>query len=118
MNQEKIEKFFQVAIDKTKSGVLVWHRIYGSSEREYVVNHFMMPLDLQRSFVSLYGKGKIFLLSRAFTDDIVCYVLPDKDLSCQEFGEDNDPLLLRLYNIVYSLFPSMESFIDSFISDS
>ena len=117
MNQEKIDKFFQVAIDKTKSSVLTWHRIFGSGELANFDSRFLAIMDLQRSFVSRYGNGRILLLVNKHTDDITCFLSPSMDLSYQRLGEDNEPQLLRLYNVVYAQFPSAESFIDSFISD-
>lgn len=118
MNQEKINKFFQVAIDKTKSGALTWYRVFGNDVFANMNKHFMLTMDLQRSFVSAYGNGRILLFANRNTNDINCFLLPDMDLSYQKLGEENDPQLLRLYNVVYAQFPSVESFIDSFISDS
>lgn len=116
MNQEKIKKFFQVATDKTKSGTLTWKR--AQEDTEFMqVTYIKKFADEERSFLSEYGNGRIVLLAEKYTDSIRCYLLPDADLSYQQIGEDNDPLLLRLYNVVYAKFPSVESFIDSFISD-
>lgn len=116
MNRGKIEKFFQVAIDKTKSGDLLWKRLSDTDERHAV--HYLRPFpDGKRSFLSEHGTGRILLLARKDTNSISCYLLPDKDLSYQQLGNDNEPLLWRLYNVVYSQFLSVDSFIDGFISD-
>ena len=116
MNQEKIYKFYQAAIEKTKSGALTWKRARNTSELSRN-SYFRNVADEERSFVSEYGTGKIFLLAEALTGDISCHLLPDVDLSYQQLGDENEPLLLRFYNVVYSQFPSVDSFIDNFISD-
>lgn len=112
MTQEKIDKFFRVAISKTKYGILHWTRVSGTNELKDVVR-----MDRERSFISAYGTGKILLFAERQTNDISCYLSPTTGLKYQQFGDDNDPMLLRLYNVVYSLFPSVDAFIDSFISD-
>ena len=112
MTPVKVSKFFVTAINRTKSGELSWSRISVSDGRHFA------SFDSERSFSAKYGSGKIVLLQDD-TDDIVnCWIKADKDLSYQQIGDDNDPNLRRLYNIVYSQFPSVESFIDAFINGS
>lgn len=118
MTHEKINKFLQVAIDKTKSGALIWARAQDSRELDHFSRNRYVPIDYQRSFLSKYGIGTILLLVNENTNDLSCFLRPDDDLSFQQICNDDNPMLLRLYNVVYAQFPSVESFIDNFISDS
>lgn len=115
MNQEKINQFFQVAINKTKSGTLIWRRGLTYTDISYF-DWSGLIVDTHRSFVSEYRAGMIVLLIDK-DENLSCYLRPDVNQLYQQLGDNNDPLLLRLYNVVYSQFPSVDSFIDSFISD-
>lgn len=110
MTQEKIKRFFDIAVAKTKSRKLSWSRI------SLPDSHNFTNVDLIRSFMSKYDSGKIFILRDSEDDTINCWVIPGSNLGCYQVGEDNDSSLLRLYNLVYSLFPSIDSFIDGFIA--
>lgn len=113
MNDSMVLRFFNVAIGKTKSRTLSWSRLPLSTYRSLADQ----DIDEERSFLALYGSGEILLLRSISDDCVYCLIKPEKGLSYQQFGEDNDPTLLRLYNIVYSQFPSVESFVDQFIQD-
>lgn len=112
MTDEKITAFYEAAIEKTKARSLTWRRITASEA--CIFEH----VDRERSFSAIFGNGLIHLIRDYSDGEIICWVKPDTDLSHQQIGEVDDPTLLRLYNCVYSLFPSVESFIDSFINDS
>lgn len=110
MTNEKIAAFFNTAIDKTKAGILRWNRA-----NYYYVREFE-DVDEERTFYTVHGNGSIVIIRNNSEGDISCWVKPDPDLSYQRVGEYNDATLIRLYNVVYSKFPSVESFVDDFIN--
>ena len=112
MTEYKADKFFAAAIEKTKNGQLSWFRILGTD-----ITHADFT-DPERSFSARYGSGKIYLIRSCLSGEITCIIKPDKEADPQQLGVADNASLLRLYNIVYSLFPSVESFIDSFIGES
>lgn len=112
MTEEKVDLFFSTAISKTKNRQLTWSRIIPAEWRSF--ND--LDVDSDRSFIAKYDSGRIALLCDEYDDYITCWVQPERNLSFQQIGSDDDTMLLRLYNIVYSQFPSIDSFVDDFIS--
>lgn len=110
MNRETSKIFFKAAITGTKSGSLVWSRTTLAQ-----VSYFS-AVDHERSFITEYGDGRI-TIARSFDDCVRCFVKPSKDLGFYQIGDDDEPELLRLYNIVYARFPSIDSFLDNFIAN-
>lgn len=119
MDNHKALLFFDAAIDKTKSGALSWSRLSVALPSTAVSLSSAVPylfnIDKERSFLARYNPGEIALLRDSNSDQICCFVKADVSLSYDQVGEVDDPSLLRLYNFVYSQFPSTESFIDQFI---
>lgn len=111
MDKSKISHFFEVAIMKTRALNLIWSRLTPTMSR------YFHSVDLERSFSTQYSGGEIVLLRNPVEDSVLCFIKPDADLSYQQIGEDDDPTLLRLYNVVYSQFPSIDSFVEQFIQD-
>lgn len=107
-------RLFSALILATKKHIITWNRAPESITDSLDLLGF--GLDRTRSFVAKYNNG-LFLLGRTSDDKINCYVQGDSKLSFCQIGEDNDPEILRLYNIVYKQFPSVESFVDNFIKD-
>lgn len=114
MNWQPEKQLFSALISATKQHIITWSRA-----RETIVDSIellSLKLDRTRSFVAKYNNG-LFLLGRTPGDKINCYVQGDPLLSFCQVGEENNPEILRLYNIVYQQFPSNEMFIDNFIKD-
>ena len=116
MTQEKFRAFINAAIQKTKSGGLSWERVN--------LLHFKQSAwpdyDLSRSFVCHYANGRMLLAYEVNSDTPCCFISPDKSLPFQELilHDDSCALLLRLYNLVYDAFPSVESFMDAMINSN
>jgi len=113
MLEDQVTSFFETAITKTKSNRLSW-------SRPAIADLNKLPYsgwDKDRCFIAKYKQGTIALAKDSEEDDVYCFIRPEPTMSYQEIGAPDDPLLRRLYNIVYSKFPSVESFIESFISD-
>lgn len=97
MTGNGIESFFIEAIRETKSGDLIWERIT-NNDSEYP------SLDLLRSFVTHYNKGRIYLFRKVTDSTVTCLVKRYSGARFEEIDMDKEPLVLRLYNIVYSFF--------------
>ena len=109
---DKAPLFFDAAITMTKDRRIQWNRLTSNVQKR------LSYVDMDRSFYSEYGDATIVLCRRDSDGSICCLLKLSSNLGYQQVGIDNDPVLLRLYNIVYSSFPSVDTFIDSFISDS
>lgn len=111
MTHEKYEAFLEAVIRKTKSGAISWERV---SPRQFK-NLDSEQIDLNRGFLCSYSGGRIRLLFTSSSDKPYCCISPDKNLPYQKINDDS-ALLLRLYNLVYDLFPSVDSFMDIMIN--
>ena len=101
----KAKLFFEAAIAKTKSGVLAWSRLGPDSHPRY---------DRQKSFIAAFAGGYLLLAVEKGDDVPRCFICPEDGCPYQMIaGFDGD--VLRLYNVVYSKFPSVESFMDAMI---
>lgn len=109
INPDKAVQFFNAVISMTKNHRLKWSQIALDAR-------FYGKVDGAHSFVAHYKNGEIALLRRTEDGAVFCRVSIDMDK--EQIGTEDDPTLLRLYNIVYSQFPSITSFVDDFISDS
>lgn len=115
MKQAKFRAFIDAAIQKTKSGKLSWERVNMQQFRQGA----WLGYDLGRSFICHYATGKMLLAYEVDSDMPCCFISPDKDLPFQRVVfEDDCARLLRLYNLVYNKFPSIESFMDAMINSS
>ena len=110
MNEDKIQKFFSALISKTKNNELQWTRC---SNTDF---NFPRFVNAELSFLCAYNRGDIALYCDKI-GTLSCWITPDENLSEQQVGEPDDPSLLRLYNIVHSRFPSVESFMDNIINN-
>lgn len=119
MDNTKTIQFFEAAIKKTKLGLLSWNRVSDSTAVLIQLNRILdyWEIDAERSFMTKYNSGEIFLIRDSADDELCCLVKPDQNLAHQIVGDNNESSLHRLYNIVYSQFPSIDSFIDEFIQD-
>ncbi len=121
MDDTKITKFYESAIAKTKNGLLSWSRVSSQPASIQVqlkqASNSIFGIDSDRSFLTQYCEGGIALLCDKEEDTIYCLIKPGQNLSYQQISEDDNSTLYRLYNIVYSQFPSVDSFIDAFIKD-
>jgi len=114
MDEQKVDAFFNALIDKTKRGKIEWDR--GSAKLAYYgVNK---SADFVRSFHTDVGNGGISLIM-SNDGELTCYVKPELLSPAQRFGEPDNPVLLRLYNIIYPQKPlPFETFINSIIDDT
>lgn len=109
----KFEQFINAAIDKTKSGVLTWNRA-SSTETKLSKDY-----DPARSFLCSYAGGTLLLAQNIGSGKPDCFIAPDMKLPFQIITSKDDSFtghILRLYNIVYNSFPSVESFMDAMIN--
>lgn len=116
MANSKVEAFLDATIRKTKSEVLSWNRV----NLKQFQNPVWHDYDLLRSFICSYSSGKMLLAYEMNSDMPCCFISPDKSLPFQKIliDEEDSALLLRLYNLVYSQFPSVESFMDAIINST
>lgn len=116
MTQAKFRAFINAAIQKTKSGGLSWERVNMQQFRQGMWPDY----DLSRSFICHYATGRMLLVYDVNSDLPCCLIAPDKGLPFQKVAvhEDDCALLLRLYNLVYDSFPSIESFMDAMINSN
>ncbi|MBD5151286.1 MAG: hypothetical protein HDT16_02050 [Oscillibacter sp.] len=116
MSYSRFEAFIEAAISKTKTGVLTWERADIKRFNEPAWTDY----DLGRSFMCAYAGGKLLLTCKKGSGAPWCFISPDKGLPFQRIvgsGEDDGAaIVLRLYNLVYSSFPSVDSFIDAMIN--
>lgn len=114
INQSKFEPFIEAAIRKTKAGVLTWKRV---DTKKFHYQDWP-EYDLSRSFICSYANGRMLLAYEGNLGIPHCYISPDATLPFQRVAgtDDASAPLLRLYNLVYSAFPSIESFIDAMIN--
>lgn len=112
MTPEKIARFFDSLISLTKSGRLTW-------ERCSPIEVLAFPdTDTSRSFYARFNDGLFFILSKPKYNSISFKLRATEDAVFTQIGEENDSAILRLYNIIYSQFPSTESLIDSIIDEA
>lgn len=121
MTEQKITDFFMSAANKTKTNKLSWARL-SSLPLEvrrmiYTASPDDADVNFDQSFLAKYNDGEIVLLFDEIDGTISCLIKPDKNLSYQCIGEPDSSALVRLYNLVYSLFPSVDTFLDQFIQD-
>lgn len=115
MDQAKFEAFIAAATRKTKSGELRWRRV-----GDGVFLHESWKIyDMYRSFMCTYAKGNMVLALDKNSGVPRCLISPDGFQPYQQAtgsdADDSAALVLRLYNVVYNLFPSVDSFIDAMI---
>lgn len=117
-NSGRFEAFIDAAIRKTKTGLLSWERVDTKKFRP----ENWPDYDVSRSFVCSYGIGQMLLTYDTLSGTPHCYISPDKGLPFQRIAgpeeDDGTSLVLRLYNLVYSAFPSVDSFIDAMINSA
>nr|DAF30766.1 MAG TPA: hypothetical protein [Caudoviricetes sp.] len=112
MDSSKYQKFFEAAIEKTKNGVLLWERVQPGSLND-------SNLDVSRSFRCSFAGGKMLLAMSKTSGLPLCFISPDRNFPYQQIKGDDDcdeGCVLRLYNVVYSSFPSVDSFMDAMIN--
>lgn len=112
---QKFQSFLNATIDKTKANILNWER--ASAIRIKLSGDY----DVTRSFVCSYAGGKLLLGYNKVEGKPYCLISPAQSLPYQIIQFDDaytDALLLRLYNLVYSTFPSIESFMDAMINST
>lgn len=116
MANAKVEAFLDATIRKTKSEALSWDRVNLKQFQSPVWQNY----DLFRSFICSYSSGKMLLACEKNSDIPCCFISPDKSLPFQKIfiDEDDSAHLLRLYNLIYSQFPSVESFMDAIINST
>ena len=121
MTEQKITEFFMSAANKTKTNKLSWARLSSlpldARRMIYAASPDDVDVDYDQSFFAKYNDGEIVLLSDEMDGTVSCLIKPDKNLSYQCIGEPDSSALVRLYNLVYSLFPSVDTFLDQFIQD-
>lgn len=115
ISTSKFQSFLEAAINKTKSKVLLWKQ---ASEKKIHLND---SYDSLRSFVCSFSSGRLLLAFSLEDGKPHCFISPEGHLPFQEVrpqggDEESEGLLLRLYNLVYSQFPSIESFMDDMIN--
>ena len=111
MDKQKVDAFFNALIDRTKRDEVRWDGVHivnvGSEVAEIA--------DFDRSFYAKVGSGEVSLIM-GNDGQVTCYVKSDLFTLTQSFGEPDNPVLLRLYNIVYTHKPQpFEKFINSII---
>ena len=121
MTNEKAFLFLDSVIQKTKTKKLHWSTLY---KEPFMKNKFQ-DLDAAFSYVASFAKGYIVLGQDEF-EDIIFYVSPENQPTYDLFrfiDKDNNEVsdlyeskLRRLYDIVYSSLPSIDSFIDDFLN--
>lgn len=111
MTNPRFDEFINAVIEKTKSGVLSWKRV---NPRKF---SFLQGYDLRRSFFCSFLGGTLLLALEADEEMPQCFISPEMGLPFQSVNDidKNNADLLRLYNLVYSLFPSVQSFMASMI---
>ena len=115
ISHDKMRKFFEVAIKKTKDHSLLWKRAY------YCKVPTSEIYDKERSFLSSYARGNLLLAFNTLTAKPDCLINPAPDLPYQLIGEDDIDvagMVLRLYNVVYDTLPTIESFMDAVINST
>lgn len=118
MDQSKFNAFIAAVTKMTKAKDLSWKRI----DTTIFTHKSWAKYDLNRSFICSYLSGRIILAITKDTGIPHCFVSPESSVSFQRtFGPDADEsaaLVLRLYNLVYSTFPSVDSFMDVVIASA
>ncbi len=118
MEQSKFGPFIAAVIKKTKAKELSWERVTPGS----FVHKSWAKYDLGRSFLCSYAGGRIVLACVRDSGIPHCLVSPESTASFKRIvGPDADEsaaLVLRLYNLVYSMFPSVDSFMDAIIASA
>lgn len=118
MDQSKFGPFIAAVTKKTKANELSWKRVTPGS----FTHKSWAKYDLGRSFMCSYGNGRIVLACVRDSGIPHCLVSPERSASFQPVaGPDADEsaaLVLRLYNLVYSMFPSVDSFMDAVIASA
>lgn len=110
MSEKKSSVFFRATIARTKQREIEWAKISMRASLSFP------ECDTDRSYSAKYENAQIFLIRKMGEIDVSCWVKPDPTLGLYLIGENDDPDLLRLYNIVHNKFPSIDKFIDSFIA--
>lgn len=112
MDSKKFSDFIDAVINKTKRGVISWERLPSTSS-------LAKQFSPSKSFICKFANGRMLLALDKASGAPECFISPEISLPYQRISSDNpeevDGKLLRLYNLVYSQFPSVESFIDAMI---
>ncbi len=115
ISHDKMCKFFDSAIKKTKDHSLLWKRAC------YCKVPVPERYDRERSFLSSYARGNLLLAFNMLNAKPECLINPAPDLPYQVIGEDDEDvagMVLRLYNVVYDTLPTIESFMDAVINST
>lgn len=111
MTSEKFIAFVEKLLDKTKNKEITWYRLkihnsIGAQDKCFFCNVNAMeialitpPIDLESHFLR------------------ILYDLDVPYAKLQPRNQNEETVLLRLFNYVYSLFPNLEASIDSFLND-
>lgn len=118
MDQAKFEAFIAAAIKKTKEKSISWRRV----DLTMFTHETWANYDMHRSFMCAYAQGRMLLVCKKNSDTYYCLISPDATAPFQRVvgadADDSAALVLRLYNLVYSLFPSVDSFVDAMINST
>ncbi len=119
MTKENYLLFLEKLIEATKSRKILWERDF--NKQLTILESITSPIKpvLSKSFISKPTPSLLRVRLTYFSDDhIELHISYDPTLSevCY-FGDDCDVavLIMRLHNLVYSLFPNAEKAIIDFI---
>ena len=106
MDNDRLILFIKKLIEKTKRGKLAWRKeIYQNKNADYICEFF---------------NGNIVKIRCAFLTGLLTVSITYTEESTEDFPIYSDDeayaSLLRLYNIIYNLFPNPEKAIDDFIN--
>lgn len=122
MNMDTAKKFITKIIDRTKSKKLQWHRL--ADNRPGVSYPFdVADINFYDSYCFDLDNSSNVYLVKDEDEDIYLYLSPGNSLPTQNIFASYDcddevlaALGLRLYNLVYSLFPNIDSVMEDFIN--
>lgn len=111
MTSEKFIAFTKKLLDKTKSKEIVWKRL---------PIHFNMGAE-DKCFRCSAKNMDVSLITSAKDPELhylrVSYDSKVPNVELRPRNQDEEVVLLRLFNYVYNLFPNLESSVDEFLND-
>lgn len=123
MTDQKALKFLDSIIQKTKSKNIIWNNLY---HNPMICKRFHALNSTFSFFSNLPDKKGVIVFGRNANDDgLEFYIVPNEQPSYNllELLTDNTDSIemyfskvTRLYDIVYSSLPSIDSFIDDFLN--
>lgn len=111
MTSEKFIAFMEKLLEKTKNKEIIWYRLK--------IHHSLGLQD--KCFYCHANNMEITLITPAKnSESISLHITYDSEIPGAELqprNQNEEVVLLRLFNYVYSLFPNLESSIDKFLND-